>query len=163
MKKKDIKLYNIIFPIWLLWLMPVAWIVVLPGNFIVDLLVIGLTMRYLKITDIKRRAKSVILKVWIFGFLADFIGTATMFLSILASESADSLTAVAYDPFDNFISFCWTAACVLLSAVCIYLFNYHYCLNRADLAGPEKKRLALSLAVFTAPYLFFLPTSLFYN
>ena len=105
MKKNDVKLYNVIFPIWLLWLFPVTWIVVLPGNFIVDLLVVVLTMKWLKITDIKRKTKSVVLKVWIFGFLADLIGTAGMFFSMAAAELTDSLTAVAYDPFDNFFPF----------------------------------------------------------
>ena len=162
MKKNDVKLYNVIFPIWLLWLFPVTWIVVLPGNFIVDLLVVVLTMKWLKIKDIKGKTKSVILKVWVFGFLADFIGTAALLFSMVAGESADRLAAVAYNPFDNFFAFFWTAACVILTAVCIYFFNYRYCLKKAELSDAEKKRLALSLAVFTAPYLFFMPTSLIY-
>ena len=85
MKKNDVKLYNVIFPIWLLWLFPVTWIVVLPGNFIVDLLVVVLTMKWLKIKDIKGKTKSVILKVWVFGFLADFIGTAALLFSKVAA------------------------------------------------------------------------------
>ena len=162
MKNNDVKLYNMIFPIWLLWLFPVTWIVVLPGNFVIDLLVVLLTMKWLKITDIKGKAKSVILKVWIFGFLADLIGTIAMFLSTLAAEFVESLAIAVYDPFENIFAFCWVAACVVLTAICIYLFNYHYCLNKAELDDVEKKRIALSLAVFTAPYLFFLPTGLFY-
>ena len=75
MKKKSIKLYNVIFPIWLLWLIPMTWVIVLPANFLIDLLVVVLTMKYLKVKEIKLNAKSVILKVWIFGFIADFIGT----------------------------------------------------------------------------------------
>jgi len=38
-KKKDIKLYNILFPLWMLLLFPQAWLIVLPGNFIIDSLV----------------------------------------------------------------------------------------------------------------------------
>ena len=33
MNKNSIKLYNVIFPIWLLWLIPITWLVVLPANF----------------------------------------------------------------------------------------------------------------------------------
>ena len=46
--KKELKLYNVIFPIWFLWLVPITWIVVLPANFIIDLAVIVLTLKYLK-------------------------------------------------------------------------------------------------------------------
>ena len=53
----------------------------MPANFLIDLLVVVLTMKYLKIQDIKENAKSVILKVWIFGFIADFICTALMFMA----------------------------------------------------------------------------------
>ena len=63
MKKKSIKLYNVIFPIWLLWLIPMTWVIVLPANFLIDLLVVVLTMKYLKVKEIKLNAKSVILKV----------------------------------------------------------------------------------------------------
>ena len=55
------------------------------------------------------------------------------------------------------------AALIALAAFFIYLFNYRFCLSKAGLEEDEKKKLTLSLAVFTAPYLFFLPTEwLFY-
>lgn len=81
MAKNNVKLYNIIFPIWIIWLIPITWIVALPANFIFDLLVIVLTLKYLKVQNIKKIVKSIILKVWIFGFLADYIGTGLMLLS----------------------------------------------------------------------------------
>ena len=33
MKGKKIKLYNMAFPIWLLWLIPITWFIILPVNF----------------------------------------------------------------------------------------------------------------------------------
>lgn len=53
MKEKKIKLYNMAFPIWLLWLIPITWFIILPVNFFIDLLVVVLTMKYLKIKNIK--------------------------------------------------------------------------------------------------------------
>ena len=50
--KKRITLYNVAFPLWLLWLMPMTWFVVFPVNFFIDLLVIVMTMKHLKIPDI---------------------------------------------------------------------------------------------------------------
>lgn len=40
-----VKLYNLILPLWLLWLFPQTWIIVLPANFAVDLLVSALALR----------------------------------------------------------------------------------------------------------------------
>lgn len=169
---KKVKLYNIIFPIWLLWLVPVTWIVVLPANFLIDLLVVVLAMKALKITDIKQNAKRVILKVWIMGFVADFIGTFAMFMSNLIDFDARTefgkwwisniSNAVSYNPFENFFSFIWVTVCVALTACLIYIINDKWCLRKADFSDEQRRRVALSLAVFTAPYLFFLPTECFF-
>ncbi|MGE4353580.1 MAG: hypothetical protein AB7D36_05800 [Oscillospiraceae bacterium] len=171
--KKGEKLYNMIFPVWLLWLIPITWIVVLPANFLLDLAVILSTMKYLKITEIKQKSKSVIFKTWILGFIADFIGTFFM-LSVSLIDSKLSLdtafgkwwyynmNAVTYSPLDNIYSILWTAICVVITALFIYLLNYKICFKKLEIEDALKKKLALSLAIFTAPYLFFLPTSLFF-
>lgn len=171
MNKKSVKLYNVIFPIWLLWMLPMTWIVVLPANFVIDLLVVVLTMKYLKIPSIKQNAKAVILRVWLMGFAADFIGTLAMFVSVLIDFDNQTVwgnwwyshitNAVSFNPFDNIFAFVWVTVCVLLTAFFIYFFNYKWCLKKADLNDAQKKKIALSLAVFTAPYLFYLPTKWF--
>ncbi|MDU5080438.1 hypothetical protein [uncultured Tissierella sp.] len=172
MKKHSIKLYNIIFPIWFLWLIPITWIVVLPANFLIDLIVIVLTMKHLKIENIKQKAKTAIFRVWIFGFIADFIGTAAMFIPNVINFSYDTalgqwwykniISAVSYNPFQSIYSMLWVTVCVIITAFFIYLFNYKFCLKKSDLDDIQRKKLALSLAVFTAPYLFYLPTSWFF-
>ena len=41
MTKNNLRLYNILFPIWLFWLWPtVIWLVILPANFVIDTLVL---------------------------------------------------------------------------------------------------------------------------
>lgn len=172
MKNNNIKLYNLIFPIWLLWLIPITWIVVLPANFLVDLIVVVLAMRYLKISDIKIKAKSVIFRVWIFGFIADFIGTAAMFLANIINFNYETKlgkwwyinisSAVSYNPFESVYALLWVTVCVIITSFFIYLFNYKFCLKKSNLDSNQKKKLALSLAIFTAPYLFYIPTAWFY-
>lgn len=173
MNNKSIRLYNIIFPIWLLWLLPVTWIVVLPANFLIDLLVIVLTMKFMKVQNIKQNAKAVILRVWIFGFIADFIGTAAMFMANVISFGDyetplgkwwynNIIYAVSFNPFDNIYALLWVTLCVIIAAFFIYLFNYKWCLKKSSLENDQKKKLSISLAVCTAPYLFYLPTNLFY-
>lgn len=172
MDKKYVKLNNLIFPIWILWLIPVTWIIVLPANFLIDLLVIVLTMKCMKIQDIKHKAKTVILRVWVFGFVADFIGTAAMFLANIINFDYETqmgkwwykniTNAVSYNPFESIYAFLWVTICVVLTAFFIFLFNFKFCLKKSDLSDIHRKKLALSLAIITAPYLFYLPTSLFF-
>lgn len=172
MKSNDMKLYNLIFPIWLLWLVPMTWVVVLPANFCIDLVGVVLTMRYLKVKDIKQNTKRVILRVWLCGFVADFIGTAAMFMvniidfnyeTALGKWWYDNMTnAVSYNPFENIYAVMWVTACVIITALFIYLFNYKFCLKKSSLDDTQKKKLALSLAIFTVPYLFYLPTAWFF-
>lgn len=172
MKRKNVKLYNIIFPIWLLWLIPTTWIVVLPANFIIDLLLVVLTLKYLKVENIKPIAKSIIFKVWIFGFLADFIGTFLMLLSNIIDFDYNTpigewwynniTNAVSYNPFTSIYAILWVTVCVVITAILIYIFNYRLVLRKSGLEDSQKKKLALSLAIFTAPYTFFIPTAWFY-
>jgi energy-coupling factor transporter transmembrane protein EcfT len=171
-KNNGVTLYNLIFPIWLLWLFPITWIVVLPANFIIDLLVVTLTLRFLKVEKIKEKVKPVIFKVWIFGFIADFIGTVVMFTANLIDFDYQTelgkwwyeniSNAVSYDPYQSIFAVLWVTASVFIAALCIYWFNFKICLKKADLDIAIKKKLSLSLAICTAPYLFYLPTKWFY-
>ncbi len=170
--QKSNKLYNLIFPIWLLCVIPITWVVIIPANFIIDLTVIALTLKYLKVSNIKQIAKATIFKVWIAGFVSDFVGTAFMLLStLIISDSSTPLgmwwhkniaSAVSYAPFSSIYSVVWITVCVVIAAVLIYFLNYKLSFKKIDLPKEIKHKLALSLAVFTAPYLFFLPTNWFF-
>lgn len=171
-KGTGIKLYNVIFPIWMLWLFPQTWVVILPANFLIDLLVIVLTMRHLQIPDIKRKAGGMIFKTWLCGFAADFVGNFLMIA--IEFPEFDINTAfgrwwydyvsgpAVFNPFSSIWAFLWVTICVIVTALCIYGLNKKICLAGTDLEEWQKKKLALSLAVFTAPYLFYLPTEWFY-
>lgn len=115
--KKEVRLYNVFFPIWMLLLFyPLCWIAVLPVNFVIDLLVIVLTLRALHVEDIKLKAKNSIWKVWIVGFIADIIGGLMMFSTQFITDLYNQFGAenasewlyqnivndVMYRPFDNF-------------------------------------------------------------
>lgn len=160
-----------IFPVWLLiWLLPTAWVIVLPANFIVDSLVLVIAMKLLKIENIFENTREVILKVWLFGFLADFIGTVAILMAILIdSDTAigkwwyiNIANPVGYYPFKSIYAMIYVAACVAISGYFIYIFNFRICLNKLNISDKHKKKLALSLAIFTAPYSFYLPATWFY-
>lgn len=168
--RRDISLYNVMFPIWMLWLFPLTWLVVLPVNFAIDLAVVVLTMRAMRLTCIRENAKSVILRVWLMGFVADIIGTGLMFLvNVVEFQGAfgrwwyDNLAyAVSFNPFSSIYAFLYATFAIAVSALCIYWFNRKLCLNKAELSAAQRHRLALSLAVFTAPYLFYFPSAWIY-
>jgi hypothetical protein len=147
--KKETHLYNIFFPIWMLMIIPTAWIAVLPINFIVDSLVLIIAQKKMNIcTD--NIYKKHILKVWIFGFISDIIGALYMLGMMLIFE-------IDTQPDD----FRLTIPATLLSAVLIFIFNYF--ISFKDLDKKERVKMAMSFAVFTAPYTFLIPLAWIYG
>ena len=147
--RNEIKLYNILFPIWLLILLPTAWIAVLPVNFIVDSLVLIIAAKKMGIFE-RGTYKKHILKVWIFGFLADMIGAG----SILGAMSLFELNIQGDEPI-------LTVPALLISAILIYVFNYRF--SFSDLEKADRIKMAFYFAFFTSPYTFLIPLSWIYG
>lgn len=172
---KNIKLYNVFFPIWFLLLFPVTWIIAMPVNFVIDSIVILLSLKFLKIDDTFQKYKKVILKVFLFGFFADFVGAIFLFLisSLVGMGGEDSgflklinekmIEPMMRSPFENIYAFLLVSIAVIISGLCIYYLNKKYSFSKVDLEAKDKKKLALYMAIFTAPYFFFVPTSIIYN
>ena len=147
--KKDVKLYNVLFPFWMLLLFPQLWLIVLPGNFIIDSLVLAVGMFCLKIQNRKRFYKQSILKIFGFGILSDIIGSAYMLVLMIVFEMGrmgDELYL--------------TIPALLISAVCIFVLNYFVTFKKCD--RYVRPRLALLFAIVTAPYTFLVPSSWLY-
>ena len=49
--KKEIRLYNVILPIWMLWIVPPLWLIILPANFIIDFTVFYFTLKFMKLDN----------------------------------------------------------------------------------------------------------------
>lgn len=75
--KRDIKLYNLIFPMWGIYfyaiLFPYFFVLLLPANFIVDTVMLLLLFFLFKVPEKKELYRRGIWKAWGFGFLADFL------------------------------------------------------------------------------------------
>lgn len=173
-----LKLYNIIFPLWLLIYFPPIWLITIPANALIDAAVVRLSLRFLKIGDAFTKLKKSLFRVVCFGFLADLIGAALMLAPMLAEPTAalgdrwevrgplvrriaDFQNGIALDPFSNVYALLWVLVCVGLSGALIYFFNRRYSFQKTDLAESDRHKLALALAVLTAPYIFLVPTALF--
>lgn len=156
------KLFNVIFPIWFLIIFPMSWIIVLPANYIIDSIVFLCALKVLKISSIKEMYKKCILKIWIVGFVADIIGSTILFITQLFPQNSifeDIIRASIANPFDNIAGFLFVTFAFLVSAIVIYVLNFKYTLKKVDLDNKLKVRIAIILAIFTAPYFFFYPTN----
>ncbi|MDO4175388.1 MAG: hypothetical protein Q4D42_11555, partial [Eubacteriales bacterium] len=70
--KRNVRLYNILFPMWMFWLWPTpVWLIILPANFVIDSLVLLAAMKWKRIADWKNAWRKSIVKVWLLGFLSD--------------------------------------------------------------------------------------------
>ena len=162
--KRPVRLYNILLPIWLLFLLPTVWLVVLPGNLIIDCAVVFLTLLALKHTQKKAVLRHAWWRVWLLGFGADFLGVAfllpTMFLlDFLPEPFRFLLEPVMYDPFKRWLAFLWTLFAVAVSGVCIYFFDRRALRSCPALNDRQRHVVALTLAIVTAPWTFFIPMS----
>ena len=150
MKKKDVRLYNVLFPVWALVLFPSTWLVVILGNFLIDSLVLIIAMKVLKMEDRKGFYKKHIQPVFGFGFLADILAAALMFGGVLLEIGGNYGDGPLL-----------TIPGVLIAGVLIYVFNYFVSFRKCE--KPLRKKLALTFAIATAPYTFLIPSRWIYG
>ncbi len=153
-KKCSIRLYNVLFPAWMFYLIPTGlWFIILPANFAIDSMVLFLAMRRLGIAGRNAVWKHSIFRIWIFGFLADMLG-AIMTLGLFL------LIDAAHLPWDVYLFPGTTLLAVpgvMLSAFLIYLLDKRYAFAQCTLSQEHIKRLSLALSIFTAPYAMLIP------
>ena len=160
--KKETRLYNVIFPIWLLLLFPQVWLIVVPGNLIVDCAVLLIALAALRHQGKAAVLKRLWWKLWLLGFAADLAGIVWMLLGwIFALPFGEvwenTVGHVTHNAFAHPAAFLWTLAGVALAGVCIYFFDKKAMKKCELLTGREKHVIALTMAIVTAPWLFFVP------
>ena len=160
------KFYNIIFPIWILFVFPPVILFMLPANFLIDSIVLLIALKLLKIQKIGEIYKKTIFKIWIFGFLSDIVGALFLLLSQFIPGDFwydNILSNVVWNPFNNIFSFIYCLVALTISGVLIYFLNKKITFKNLNISPKNKNKIALSLAIITAPYLFLLPSSLIYK
>lgn len=163
--KKSTRFYNVIFPIWMLWLFPQVWLIALPGNLIIDVLVLLAALAALKHRNKRAVVKQLWWKLWLWGFLADFVGVAfllpTLFFFLLPHPVGpwleDQFRYIMHNPFGSVPAFLWMLGAVTLAGWCIYRFDKKAMADCELLTEAEKHKIALAMAVATAPWMFFIP------
>ena len=171
----NIKLYNLIFPSFLLFVFaPWLWIISLTGNFVIDSIII-IIISYIFFKKRKKDFyKETVFKVWALGFLADIIGLVYLMIVSLAFEGdyyqgtdiikliqSGIYLAVNHSPYDSIWSIAFLASGILISSIFIFLLNYRYSFN-TDLFSKKQRIVAsIVIAIFTAPYTLLLPKEMF--
>ena len=166
--KKTQKFYNLIFPIWFIWMFPPIILFCGIGNFLIDAAAILIGVKCLCIAKAHwKKNLYAALIAWLCGFAADFLGALYLLaLNLLLDRSPfvldDVLRCAQYDPLAHPLSFLLVLSAVILSAFCIYHFDRKAAFSELDATEEQKKKLSLVMAIATAPYLFFLPMAWFY-
>lgn len=145
-KNNDVKLYNVIFPFWAILLFPQSWLIVLPGNFVIDSIILIISMFLLKISDKKQCYKLNIFKIFIFGLLSDIVGSGYMLLMSIVFQLG--ITGE---------EFYLTIPALIISTACIFALNYFVTFKNTNKI--LRLKLSLIFALFTAPYTFLIHTS----
>lgn len=131
-------------------LFPQIWFVVIPGNFIIDSLVLLIAIRVLKIENIWKFYRSSILNVFSLGLVADIIGSAYMLFLVIffkIGRMGDELYL--------------TIPALLISAALIFVFDYYISFRKCE--KNIRFKLALTFAIATAPYKFLFQSDWLYR
>ena len=150
------KVFNMGFHPSMLYIFPSAWIFSLPFNFLVDSIVLLIGFKIFGKEKVWFNWRKAILKSWIFGYISDVLASVL----VLAAEyiaGAAFHTSVLMNPFGSVFAFVSVLISVAVAGVLIFVFNYKIALSKTELDKPARKKVALLMAIVTAPYLFFMP------
>lgn len=162
--KKPLRLYNVMFPVYMLFLLaplfaPGVWLLVLLVNFVVDSVVLLLAAWRCRCGPVLTVWRRSILRVWLLGFAADIAGALLITALLYVLEGLLGVN----------IFFCWYAEMaialpgVALAGWLIYAMDKKWAFQNVEVACERLRKLALALAVFTAPYTMLIPTALVYH
>ena len=163
---KSVKLYNILLPLWLIIFLPsYLWLGLIPLNYIIDRVVLRWSLGDMPDKGLFCRKHT--WKICLAGFFSDLVGSLILLgISIPASEKGERLYdighAIMFDPFADPVGLLIVAACIVVSAVCVYFLD-KWILGMAGLEPGQVKRSAIRLALITAPYLYLFPSRLLYE
>ena len=167
--KSNIRIYNVLLPVWLIIFIPSPlWLLLIPANYLLDRIVLRWSLGDLenKGTFCKKNNW----KICLAGFASDFVGAIFLFavnqIMYAIDGERDGILGQAadhimYNPITNVLAFIIVAISIVLAAICIYTFDKRI-LTAAGIDAERAKKSAIRLALITAPYLYLLPSELFY-
>lgn len=166
---------KLIFPIWMMFVVPISWAAILPGTFLAALAGLLIALMIVRKGPAGERfraawedTKKAVWRAWLNLCLAWLVGTALMLVPpLLAAGSAsgawkDMAEALLTNIYTNPLSAVWAIVCVLATVGISYSLHRLWAFRKTDLETPESARAALWVSVITAPWLFLSTMRLFY-
>ena len=169
MKKNDKRLYNVLFPIWLLVFFPsYLWLILIPANYLIDRIILKWSLGDMQDKGVFCRKNT--WKICLAGFLGDFVGAIALFFvsQLLSGFGGKRMSffqmageGIMFDPFTNILAVLIVVGAIALSAFSIFNLDKSI-LGKTELEPKQVNRTAIKLAIITAPYVYLIPTRLFY-
>lgn len=148
------KLYNVIFPLWIIIFVPPYAFIPLVGNLLINGIVIYAMLRIHRIDVQKQFFVQRVLATWGFGFLADIAGAVLLYF---CSEMLDVGVLIWSNPKDFLVYL----GAVLFTGYLIYLFN-RWLFSRHPLTAPFAYKIGCAMGSITAPWMFMIPPQWFH-
>ena len=160
-------------PIWFFWVFPVSWIAIIPITAVLCSIVMYISMLRLKINNRLKILGKTIIKVIFFRVLCDLIVVGFLLLLETRQDFINPksdfyhwyknifLRALERNPFSNVFALLVLCSIIILLRIINYKLNKKFTFSKLDIGEENKKKLALAIAIFTAPYIFLFPIELF--
>ncbi len=160
---KNIRYYNVFFPIWLVLFLPgtLIFFLSLLMNALMDSGVLALACRSVR-RPFKETWKKCFWKIYAIGYLVDVAGAAILLLLSMRLEDP-LIYALLFNPFSHFAALLIAALATAVCGVGIVWLNFRFSFRKLDWSAAEKKKAALILGIGTAPYLFLFPSIFLYQ
>ena len=168
----EVRLNNILLPLWLLIFWPsYLWLILIPANYFVDRIVLRWSLGNMEGKGLFCRKHT--WKICLAGFFSDFVGMLILFGVFMATALAEDALAVknlldtlgegvGFNPFNSIWSFLVVLCSVAAAGLLIFLIDRRI-LTKAGLNREQAQKSAIRLALITAPYLYFFPSMLLYQ
>lgn len=165
--KKNIKLYNMVFPTYVTMFFPPMIFLTIIGDFLIDTVVTLILCHVIFRKTSKDFYVKTIYKAWGLGFLADYIGAVICFIPpqlayniFVGKGNPYFVPGRKLNPVITFLisDYNFTIIGFIVAIIFIFIFDFFITFNNRDLGLKLWQRLicALLFATLTAPITFFM-------
>lgn len=155
---KDKKLFNLVFPTYILLLFPAYFILALLISMLIAIISLIISFFNLKnVKDKHKLFKENILKVWVISLITDFIGFGILYLSKYIMPNISYY--VLYNPYKSAYSMIYVIITILIVALISLCLNIKYVFKNIKLKNKQRFYTCLIIVAINLPYSFLLPNT----
>ncbi|MDO5717187.1 MAG: hypothetical protein Q4Q17_05245 [Tissierellia bacterium] len=164
---KNKRLYSgefLFFPLWLLMIFPNKWIITIPFCVLMDVIALYLALRFVGAEQMGSRMRRFIPGVLLSGGICHLLGVGLLSLLMwigtsfhFKSKLGTSIINGVLNSYDKVYDILWPILLVIAIGALIYTMNKKIIFSRSKFTKEEIHKIALVIALVTAPYLFLFP------